>query len=109
MCVRKLRGARVCVCAGFPRQAYRRLPTTPTADVANNGAINATGMWKSGDVLRADNGNAWRLERRETGRAAPGQALSGSMRFLPGRVTAFFSELIHFCHNFNLNDIWWKV
>lgn len=47
-----------CVCAGFPRQAYRRLPTTPTADVANNGAINATGMWKSGDVLRADNGNA---------------------------------------------------
>lgn len=47
------------MCVGFPRQAYGRLPTTPTADVANNGAINATGMWKSGDVLRADNGNAW--------------------------------------------------
>lgn len=68
-------GLRVRVCAGFPRQAYRRLPTTPTADVANNGAINATGMWKSGDVLHADNGNAWRLERRETERAASGRTL----------------------------------
>lgn len=89
------------MCAGFPRQAYRRLPTTPTADVANNGAINATGMWKSGDVLHADNGNAWRLERRETGRAAPGRMFSGSMRFLPGRAT-FFLVLIRSYHNFAL-------
>lgn len=61
MCVLRLyvRMSLDCMCVGFPRQAYGRLPTTPTADVANNGAINAMGMWKSGDVLRADNGNAW--------------------------------------------------
>lgn len=102
VCVRKLRVARTCVRASFPQQAYRRLPTTPTADVANNGAINATGMWKSSDVLHADNGNAWQLERRETGRAAPGRTLNGSMRFFPGRATAFLLEQIRFCHNLTL-------
>lgn len=53
-----------CMCAGFPQQRLTedyRPKTTPTADVANNGAINATGMWKSDDVLRADNGNARQL------------------------------------------------
>lgn len=102
------------LCASFPRQAYRRLPTTPTtADVANNGAINATGMWKSGDVLRADNGNASRLERRGTmGRAGwadverfneifatPSGNVPHSRRFRASlSFCLFFFSL--FCHNF---------
>lgn len=83
------------------RLTERRLPTTPTtADVANNGAINATGMWKSGDVLRADNGNASRLERRgTTGRATTagtGRTLSGSMKFLLRRAATFLLLVVSF-------------
>lgn len=73
------------VCEGFPRQAYGRLPTTPTVDVANNRAINAAGMWKRGDVLRADNGNAWHGGYKDVKRNElhPDGRLSDSMRFLP--------------------------
>lgn len=68
-----------------------RLPLTSRT----MGRLTRRECGKAADVLRADNGNASRLERRgTTGRAAAasaaaGRTLSGSMKFLLRRAATF--------------------